>query len=101
MAEKSSWDQANIQRKLGLVWKNIKKICQIITGYFYLPFFLLIILCFRLTLAVLWTKRKLAQHTYACTPIFSCCTAFISWYPHKDKLDNLFGNLFQTTSARA
>ena len=45
MAEKSSWDQANIWQKLGLVWRNKKKISQIIKDYFYLPFFLLIILC--------------------------------------------------------
>jgi hypothetical protein len=45
MAEKSSWDQANIRQKLGLVWRNRKKISQIIKDYFYLPFFLLIILC--------------------------------------------------------
>jgi hypothetical protein len=45
MAEKASWDQANIRQKLGLVWINRKKISQIIKGYFYLPFFLLIILC--------------------------------------------------------
>ncbi len=45
MAEKSTWDQANIQKKLGLVWRNRKKISQIIKDYCYLPFFLLIILC--------------------------------------------------------
>jgi hypothetical protein len=45
VAEKSSWDQANICQKLGLVWRNRKKISQIIKDYFYLPFFLLIILC--------------------------------------------------------
>jgi hypothetical protein len=45
MAEKSSWDQANIRQKLGLVWRNRKKISQIIKDYFFLPFFLLIILC--------------------------------------------------------
>jgi hypothetical protein len=45
MAEKSSWDQAKIRQKLGLVWRNRKKIGQIIKDYFYLPFFLLIILC--------------------------------------------------------
>ncbi len=28
MAERSSWDQANIRRKLGLVWRNRKKISQ-------------------------------------------------------------------------
>ncbi len=44
MAEKSSWDQANRRQKLGLVWRNRKKISQIIKDYFYLPFFLLIIL---------------------------------------------------------
>jgi hypothetical protein len=38
-------DKANRQQKLGLVWRNIKKISQIIKDYFYLPFFLLIILC--------------------------------------------------------
>ncbi len=42
MAEKSSWDQANRRQKL---WRNRKKIGQIIKDYFYLPFFLLIILC--------------------------------------------------------
>ncbi len=45
MAEKSTWDQANIRQKLGLVLRNRKKISQIIKDYFYLPFFLLIILC--------------------------------------------------------
>jgi hypothetical protein len=46
MAEKSSWDQANSRQKLCLVWRNRKKISQIIKEYFYLPFFLLIILCY-------------------------------------------------------
>jgi hypothetical protein len=32
-------------KKLGLVWRIRKKISQIIKDYFYLPFFLLIILC--------------------------------------------------------
>jgi hypothetical protein len=45
MAEKSGRDQANRRQKLGLVWRNRKKISQIIKDYFYLPFFLLIILC--------------------------------------------------------
>ncbi len=45
IAEKSSWDQANSRQKLGLVWRNRKKISQIIKDYFHLPFFLLIILC--------------------------------------------------------
>jgi hypothetical protein len=45
VAGKSSWDQANRRQKLGLVWRNRKKISQIIKDYFYLPFFLFIILC--------------------------------------------------------
>jgi hypothetical protein len=49
LAGKSSWDQANRRQKLGLVWKIRKKISQIIKDYFYLPFFLLIILCFSIT----------------------------------------------------
>ncbi len=44
VAEKSSWDQANRGEKLGLVWRNRKKISQIINDYLCLPFFLLIIL---------------------------------------------------------
>ncbi len=44
IAEQSSWHQANIRQKLGLVWRNRKKISQIIKDNFYLPFFLLIIL---------------------------------------------------------
>jgi hypothetical protein len=40
----SSWDQANRGGKLGLVWRNRKKISQIINDYLYLLFFLLIIL---------------------------------------------------------
>ncbi len=35
MTEKSSWDQANIRQKLGLVWKSRKKISHIIKDYFY------------------------------------------------------------------
>ncbi len=45
MAEKSSQDQADIWQKLGLVWRNRKKISQIIKDYFSSPFFLFIILC--------------------------------------------------------
>ncbi len=44
MAEKSSWDQANRRQNLGLVWRNRKKISQIIKDYFCLPFFLFIML---------------------------------------------------------
>ncbi len=51
MAEKSSYRtrQANIRQKLSLVWKNRKKISQIIIDNFYLPFFLLFILCFKVS----------------------------------------------------
>jgi hypothetical protein len=49
MAEKSSWEQANIRQKLGLVRRNRKKISQIFKDYFYFPFFLSIIL---------WTQAK-------------------------------------------
>jgi hypothetical protein len=47
MAEKYSRDQANRQPKLGLVWRNRKKISQIIKDYFCLLFCLLIILWFK------------------------------------------------------
>jgi hypothetical protein len=40
MAENSSWGQANLWQKLGLVLRNRKKTSQIIKDY--LPFFLLI-----------------------------------------------------------
>jgi hypothetical protein len=33
-AEKSSWDQANRREKIGFVWRNRKKISQIIKDYF-------------------------------------------------------------------
>jgi hypothetical protein len=42
----SSWYQANRGEKLDLVWRNGKKISQIINDYLCLPFFLLIILWF-------------------------------------------------------
>jgi hypothetical protein len=44
IAEMSSWDQGNRGEKLGLVWRNTKKIRQIFNDHLYLPFFLLIIL---------------------------------------------------------
>jgi hypothetical protein len=40
----SSWDQANRGGKIGLFWRNRKKISHIINDYLYLPFFLSIIL---------------------------------------------------------
>jgi hypothetical protein len=36
VAEKSSWDQAKRGGKLGLVWRNRKKISQIFKDYLYL-----------------------------------------------------------------
>jgi hypothetical protein len=60
MAEQSSWYQANIRQKLGLVWRNRKKISQIIKDYFYLPFFLLIILWSILCL----TRRSVPSTSY-------------------------------------
>jgi hypothetical protein len=49
MAEESSWDQANMPQKLGMAWRNRKKISQIIKDCFHLPFFHLIILCLTVT----------------------------------------------------
>jgi hypothetical protein len=40
---------ANRRQKLGLVWRNRKKISQIINDYLCLPFFLLIILCYKVS----------------------------------------------------
>ncbi len=55
-------DQANRLQKLGWVWRNRKKISQIIKDYIYLPFFLLIILCeppfANLKLSNLWFSHK-------------------------------------------
>jgi hypothetical protein len=51
VAEKPSWDLTNRRQKLGLVWRNRKKISQIIKDYFCLPFFLLIILWGQITVA--------------------------------------------------
>jgi hypothetical protein len=47
MAEKFSLNQADRQQKHVMVWRNGKKISQIIKEYFYFPFFLLIILWFK------------------------------------------------------
>ncbi len=61
MAEKSSWDKANIRQKLCLAWRNRKKISQIIKDYFYLPFFLLIVLWPKLTGT---SQRRLSELFY-------------------------------------
>jgi hypothetical protein len=55
LAEKYTWElgPANRRQKLGLVWRNRKKISQIIINdYLCLPFFLLIILCSACTLSL-------------------------------------------------
>jgi hypothetical protein len=39
-----SCDEASRGEKLGMLWRNRKKISQIIKDHLYLPFFLLIIL---------------------------------------------------------
>jgi hypothetical protein len=62
MAKKSSPGTRRLQ-KLGLVWRNKKKISQIINAYIYLPFFLVIIFCPSLTRAglifpSLWNVRQ-------------------------------------------
>jgi hypothetical protein len=46
----------------GLVWRNRKKISQIIKDYFHLPFFLLIIL---------WIAEAIHAHPYNKLPIDS------------------------------
>jgi hypothetical protein len=58
VADMSSWEQANRGEKLGLVWRNRKKISQIIYDYLYLPFFLLIIL---------WSRRTTGSASMALT----------------------------------
>jgi hypothetical protein len=52
MTEVQPWDQANRRQKLCLVLGNRKKISQIINACLYLPFFLLIILCKRVSTLV-------------------------------------------------
>jgi hypothetical protein len=76
IAEKSSWDQANIRQKLGLVWRNRKKINQIIIDYFYLPFLLLIILWYLLCMRYSRVRRFLFQNRglgdrHALAPLYS------------------------------
>ncbi len=52
-------------KKLGLVWRNRKKISQIINDYLCLPFFLLIILCSRSLVA-----KKAAHNICDCRHIW-------------------------------
>jgi hypothetical protein len=65
----SSWDQASRGEKIGLVWRNRKKISQIINDYLYLPFFLLIILCEQ----VLYTVYVTASKQVRCTKVRGFC----------------------------
>ncbi len=65
--ERQILDQANRRQKLGLVWRNRKKISQMIKDYFCLPFFLLIILCLNYSawiLTCLVYPTRLIQYTY-------------------------------------
>ncbi len=55
VAEMSSWDR---WEKVGLVWRNRKKISQIINDYLYLPFFLFIILWLQYTAKTQYRKFK-------------------------------------------
>jgi hypothetical protein len=66
VAEKSSWDPAKRREKLGLVWRNRKKISQIINDYLCLPFFLLILLWCPLS------KLQVVKSDAPCTSIDSC-----------------------------
>jgi hypothetical protein len=53
-------DQANRWPKLGLVWRNRKKISLIVNDYLYLPFFLFIILCLRSLVPEAGVLKKLS-----------------------------------------
>ena len=82
IAGKSSWDQANIRQKLGLVWINRKKLSQIIKDYFYLRFFLLI---------SLWVQVS----AYTCrimTPHGSWTASRVNWTPFSINSRNRSGN---------
>ncbi len=57
---------ANRRKKLGLVWRNRKKISQIINDYLCLPFFLLIILWWKHMLCEspdFWFYKRAIQHS--------------------------------------
>jgi hypothetical protein len=94
MAEKSSWEQANIRQKLGLVWRDRKKISQIIKDYFYLPFFLLIILwgrgmmqgwgvsictCVRVWLQFTLCTRQSYENMERGIPVYRECTSTLPY----------------------
>ncbi len=54
---------ANRRQNLGLVWRNRKKISQIINNYLCLTFFLLIILCSRVTTQGVTKRCRLSWMT--------------------------------------
>jgi hypothetical protein len=54
---------ANRRQKLGLVWRNRKKISQIINDYLCLSFFLLIILCPWYIVKMYWKMIKLLLYS--------------------------------------
>jgi hypothetical protein len=59
---------ANRRQKLGLVWRNRKKISQIINDYLCLPFFLLIILWSDHYSEKLLEKNFFPEYTYGFRP---------------------------------
>ena len=61
----------------GLVWRNRKKISQIIKDYFYLPFFLLIILC---------PPRRVRPHFRFGSEIWNWSENFVSLRSEKKSL---------------
>jgi hypothetical protein len=57
----------------GLVWRNRKKISQIIKDYFHLLFFILIILCMKMT-----RSKEQAKETHAFITFFYPCIMQVS-----------------------
>ncbi len=87
VAEKSSWDQANRGEKLGLVWRNRKKISQIINDYLCLPFFLLIILWLYISTTmckvnIMIKKRKceVISSKFGQISLYSYCIVYLDYY---------------------
>jgi hypothetical protein len=97
MAEKSSWDQANRQQKRGLVWRNRKKISQIIKDYFCLPFFLLIILWVRSRVRTNQKTCRIVLENNAANPISFCHEKHGFWKrgPLTQQVPRNFFRIFQ------
>ncbi len=64
---------ANRRQKLGLVWRNRKKISQIINDYLCLPFFLLIILWY-----LLYSETKLQDLCHQICGFFMNCFEYFN-----------------------